>query len=88
MKYLISYDLQTPGKDYNSLYNILKSAPGWAHYLESTWFISSNESLEFWHEKIKNVIDANDNFFIVDISDSGSDGWLPRNAWEWLNSHS
>lgn len=87
MKYLVSYDLNTPGKDYEKLYNVLKSAEGWWHYLESTWILRTSQSLSSWSDKIMNTIDENDSFIIVDITKSDRNGWLDKKAWEWLKNN-
>lgn len=84
---LVTYDLNKPGKDYTSLYNVLKTAPGWWHYLESTWILSTTESPDAWSEKIRRVIDENDHFIVVDITRKSRQGWLPKDAWDWIRQH-
>jgi hypothetical protein len=86
MIFLITYDLKKPGRDYSSLYETIKSAKSWWHYLDSTWLIYSNETVTVneWSEKIRNVIDANDLFLIVDITNQPRQGWLKKQAWEWI----
>ncbi len=81
---LVSYDLKVPGRDYTKLYETLKSASSWWHYLESTWLLSTNDPIETWSDKIHAAIDANDIFFIVDITGKPYSGWLPPKAWEWI----
>ena len=86
--YLVSYDLKTPGKDYAKLYEALKASPGWWHYLESLWLLSSAESLEAWHARIRSRIDENDAFIIMGLTRSMQrNGWLPEKAWEWIRQH-
>lgn len=41
---IIEYDLRAPGKDYDALYNIIKSYSYWVHITESTWFVKTDES--------------------------------------------
>ena len=87
MIFLISYDLNVPGRDYEKLYEVLKSAEGWWHYLDSTWVLSTKESLSSWQKKIHDAIDDNDSYLIVDITGQSLSGWLPKKAWEWLKNH-
>lgn len=82
---LVTYDLKVPGRDYSKLYEILKSATYWWHYLESTWILSTSESVTTWREKIKTALDDNDRLFIVDITNQSRDGWLDKKAWDWLS---
>ena len=86
--YLISYDLKRPGQSYPELYETLKQASSWSHYLESVWLISTSESLEAWSQKIRAKIDANDSFLIVELSATQPySGWLPQEAWDWIKEH-
>lgn len=86
--YLISYDLKQPGQNYSQLYEELKKAASWWHYLESTWIISSSESLETWRVRIQSQVDQNDFFIIFELNPRmNRNGWLPQKAWEWLRTH-
>lgn len=87
MIYLISYDLRKPGRDYASLHNAIKSAPTWWHYIESTWIIKTEQSIEDWYNKIRTTTDGNDSFIIVDITKQNRQGWLPQKAWEWIREN-
>ena len=82
---LVTYDLKKPGKDYTALYNVLKTAPSWWHYLESTWLLHTNETPNAWSDKIRTVIDQNDNFMVIDITRQPRQGWMPKDAWAWIN---
>jgi len=84
---LVSYDLKVPGRDYAKLYEALKSAPAWWHYLESTWILSTTDPVSTWQEKIRATMDENDNLFMVDITGKPYSGWLPTKAWEWIKQH-
>ena len=84
---LVSYDLKTPNKNYEDLYATLKTADSWWHYLESTWLLYTTSSVDDWQKKIKNIIDDNDNFIVVDITGCTRNGWLPKKAWEWIRRH-
>lgn len=84
---LVSYDLNKPGKDYEALYDTLRTADSWWHFLDSTWILSTSLSVESWGEKIRRVIDENDSVLVVDISKKKRDGWLSTDAWKWLRQH-
>jgi len=84
---LIAYDLKVPGRDYSKLYDTIKAASGWCHYLESTWIISTSETVGTWGDRIRGIIDENDRLIIVDITGQIRDGWLPSKAWEWFRKH-
>jgi hypothetical protein len=87
MIYLVSYDLRKPGKDYTSLHNTIKSATTWWHYIESTWIIKTDQSIDEWYNKIRSVTDSNDSFILIDITKQKRQGWLPKKAWEWIREN-
>lgn len=81
---LVTYDLKAPGRDYQKVYDLLKSSTAWWHYLESTWILSTSEDVSTWAQKLREVIDTNDSLFVVDITGMTRDGWLHKDAWEWI----
>lgn len=86
--YLITYDLKKRGQDYKSLYDAIKSASfddTWCHYLDSTWIIKSNLSVQQVSDKIKQAVDDNDNFIVIEVV-KNYHGWLPREAWDYLSN--
>ena len=62
MVYLITYDLKTPGKDYNTLYDEIKSIGENYHPLESTWFVKSSLTANRLSTKLR-VVRASAAFF-------------------------
>ena len=83
----ISYDLRKPGRNYDDLYEIIKSAPSWAHAMDSLWFISTGESAETWSNRLRQGMDQNDWLFVVDITGQSRHGWMKKEIWEWLEQH-
>lgn len=83
--YIISYDLNTKGQDYDAIYNAIKdcSTGAWMHYLDSTWIIASYMSASEIETKLTKVIDSNDFFFVAEITKNYG-GWLPKEAWTYL----
>lgn len=87
MIYLISYDLKVPGRNYDSLYETIKSATRWWHYLESTWIIKTNDPINTWNDRLIKHLDNNDRLLIVDITNKSRNGWLTEKAWTWLREN-
>lgn len=83
----ISYDLKKPGRNYDDLYETIKSAHSWAHAMDSLWFISTGESVETWSNRLRQVMDQNDWLFVVDITGQSCNGWMKKEIWEWLEKH-
>ena len=82
--YLISYDLRMPGRNYEGVSTMLKSALSWWHYLDSTWIIRTSLTIEEWNNKLITQIDANDSLLIIDVTGKARNGWLNKKAWEWI----
>lgn len=87
MLYMISYDLRTPGRDYSSLHESIKSFGVWWHYLESTWIVKTSQSVLQVSELLRQRLDVNDSLIVVDITGKERDGWLPQKAWDWIREN-
>lgn len=86
-KYLITYDLSNKdSRNYDSLYFAIKSLGPWWHYLDSTWIIKTNtNSSQIWANLSGHILN-NDHLLIIKIDTLDKWGWLPQDAWSWLNS--
>ena len=83
MIYLISYDLNKPGQNYADLYEAIKSAGVWWHYLDSTWLLDTWLTAAQVSDKLRPCIDDNDNILVIGVTNEYA-GWLPQKAWDWL----
>lgn len=67
--FLVSYDLVHPGRDYPTLYEVLRGLDG-AQVLESVWVCFFSGSAADLLEHLRSVVDTNDRLLVVDISNS------------------
>ncbi|WP_460841144.1 hypothetical protein [Nocardioides marmoraquaticus] len=67
---------------------IAKHAIDYKKPLYSQWFIETDDSVQVWHDRMKEVADTDDNWFIFKIGRSNRQGWLNRNVWTWLKERS
>lgn len=84
-KYLITYDLKDKMRNYNSLHTAIMSLGPWWHYLESTWIVKSYLSADQLWPYLGRHISNIDRLIIVRIDTTNKSGWLPRDAWNWLD---
>jgi hypothetical protein len=84
--YSITYDLKTPGRDYDSLFAELKKSSKWWHYLESTWLIATEETPAKVYERLVSKISNKDRLLIIEVRNHAQ-GWLPKDAWVWINQN-
>lgn len=86
MVLLISYDLngyERP-KAYEDVANMIeKHATSTKRPLYSQWFVETTSSVDTWHQRMKEVTDNNDNWFIVKVTTPYA-GWLNKSIWPWL----
>lgn len=73
--YLISYDLNKPGKNYSELLEELR-ALGAKRILLSQWVLRSAHRVSDLRDDLKRLMDTNDRLLIVEISG----GWASRNT--------
>lgn len=82
---LITYDLRNPSHNYEPLYNEIKQAEEWWHYIDSAWLIKTQISPQNWYSKIaKHFFLTSDSFLIIEVKRNYY-GWLPQDAWEWID---
>jgi len=84
--FAICYDLKTPGRNYRPLYEEIKKASKWWHYLDSTWLVYTAETPEQIWNRLAKLIDQNDSMLIIEVRNSKK-GWLPKRAGDWINAH-
>lgn len=81
--YLITYDLNSPGQNYEALYNAIKELGHWRHALQNTWFVESNYSAGQIRDHLKKVVDSGDAIFVCEIK--GDWAAYGVTAASWLN---
>ena len=63
--YIISYDLRKPGRNYDSLYEAIKSYGTWAHINESLWAVVTEQNSIEVRDKLLQHMDSNDRIFVI-----------------------
>ncbi len=87
MIYAINYDLKRPGQNYKELYAAIQRCGDWWHFLESTWLVDSTLSAQGIWNTLSPHVDANDRVLVIGVT-RNYHGWLPPDAWNWINSRS
>lgn len=83
--YAICYDLNSPGQDYDELFNAIKAYGTWWHNLDSTWIIKTSDRSSTIRDDLKQHIDSNDKLLVLKLSG----GWagIGFGDYDWLNEH-
>jgi len=69
--FLIGYDLNKAGQNYEALFEAIKSIPNyWWHHLDSTWLIVTDDSKTAAgiRDILRRHIDANDELLIINVT--------------------
>ena len=83
--YQISYDLRKQ-RDYESLYECIKSYGTYSHALESTWLIATNQTAAQVRDNLAEVMDSDDGLLVTRLQ--GESAWigLRDKTTEWLKN--
>lgn len=84
--YCVSYDLNKPGQNYDSLYEELENSTSRLHFLDSTWLIYTRESANQLLSRLLKHIDLNDCLLVIEVTSSYA-GRLPDDAWKWIKDY-
>jgi hypothetical protein len=82
---LIAYTLRNDFKDYSSFFEAIKgNCSQWWHFIDSIFIVythhSANEYAHFLYPHMEN----DDSLFVTRLKHE-EQGWLVKEAWDWLN---
>jgi len=84
MIFVVSYTLNPPRANLPLIIE-LQQSPDWAHYLDTTWLVATNENAGELYERLRGHFAKSDSLLIVEVRAAAQYfGWLPRDAWNWL----
>ncbi len=85
--YLITYDLNAPGQDYDKLYEAIKKLGACWHCLDSNWFVISSKTASAIRDYLKPYIDSNDSLLVLKSSGVGAWTGFDDKCSSWLNDN-
>lgn len=80
---LITYDLNSPGQNYEAVHEAIKSLGAWYHAMDSIWVVKTTMTTDQANKKIGDAADESDSWFICTVTHDRQ-GWMPETFWEWL----
>lgn len=86
--YLMVFD-RDPTYNYELLHNVIKMDPyiyDWWHYLQSTYILVSTLTADALADRLM-LSFKNQRFLLVEINSKNYQGWLPKDAWEWIRKY-
>lgn len=89
MNYMISYDLNKSGQDYEALFEAIKNASNgiWCKPCKSTWLIQSGcQTSTALYEALEKSLDAND-FIVIAKIDGTVYGRMEKSVADYIGKH-
>ena len=90
--YMIGYDLNRPGQNYNNLIEAIKTYSNktysnWWHCLDSTWLIKSDKTATQIRDHLQQHIDSSDELLVANMS--GTAAWVgfDKTCSDWLTNN-
>lgn len=87
MVYMVTYDLNKEGQNYEDVIQAIKDASTgvWCSYWKSSYLIQSNlATADEVTEKIKPYVDSNDRLLVIEVKNN-KQGWHTKNEWDYIN---
>ena len=88
-RYLITYDLNREGQDYENVITAIKNASDgtWCSYWKSSFLIRSDlQTADDVSKKITPYLDSNDTLIVMEVT-KNYQGWLNKKSWDYINNH-
>lgn len=82
--YCISYDLLSPGKNYDDLIAEIKRSPTWAKPLKSLFLVRTTETPEQLYNRLRPHMDGNDLVLIIHVRKPYY-GFLDKDVINWID---
>ena len=85
-KYLMTYNLKTAYWNYTGFYSGIQNLGPWWHYFDSTWIVKTSYNAQQVYNILAPHISKNDLLLIIEIVPGSRYGWLPQDAWNWIDN--
>src|SRR5206468_11872535 len=81
---LVTYQIQSPATDESLVAEAIKGGNAWWHYIKNVWIVDTFFDVNTLSANIRQHMHDNDWLLVVKIT-AEHQGWLPADAWDWLN---
>lgn len=84
---LVTFSLRNQYYDYGQFWVELRgNCLQWWHYIEQTVVAATSLGPDEFAEKLSPHLMPTDSLLVVKIEPHNFQGWLPKEAWDWLNN--
>jgi|GEM_PF-763473 hypothetical protein len=86
---LVTFSLRNQDIDYSPFFVALRgNALNWWHFIEQTCIVFTNRDAEQLTDLLLPYIHTNDSLLVAEIDAANCQGWLPLQAWDWIQETS
>ena len=85
-RYIVTYDLSQPGRNYDNLYRRIKSYSNWAEITESSYAIETDQKATEIRDYLSLALDDNDKLLVGRLGTSAWTG-LSNQIFDWLKEN-
>ena len=84
---LVTFSLRNQFRNYDTFFVALRgNAIQWWHFIEETCVVLTQHDVNEFARLLYPHMEANDSLLVVKLTPHEFQGWLPKDAWEWLGS--
>lgn len=84
--YVVAFSLNGPPPAYRDFFQELKQCDLWFNYVPGVWIVITRMTMVDLTVRLRGKIRITDRLMVMPAK-GPVDGWLPREAWEWLNEN-
>lgn len=84
MVFCVSYDLKNPNRNYQGLYEGIKSLGLWWHQTGSVWIVATEKSSVAIRDYLKQYLDNGDLLFVVAVKKNWAAIGFSRKEYDWI----
>jgi hypothetical protein len=86
---LVTFSLRNPQQNYEPFFVALRgNALQWWHFIEQTCVVYTSHTPDEYVQKLLPYIEKTDSLLVLKVTPHEFQGWLPKEAWDWLNKTS
>lgn len=85
--FIVTYDLVTPGQNYEKLVKKIKSYSSWARLGGSAYLIGTDSTVEAVRDNLNALLDSNDKLFVGTCPVPSAWSGLPDDVSKWIQEN-
>jgi len=84
---LVTFALRNADRNYDPFFVELRgNSLNWMHYIEQSCLVTSPLDQDSMTKQLVQHIETTDSLIVVKLEPHQFNGWLPKSAWDWMES--